>query len=35
MKLLVTDNHDGEGIFPLFASGSKVEDIVPTKRYSH
>lgn len=35
MKLLVTDNHDGEGVFPLFVKGSRVQDVEPTQRYSH
>ena len=35
MKLLVTDNHTGEGIFPIFPKGTLVKDIVPCEEVPH
>ena len=35
MKLLVTDNHDGEGSFPLFKKGTAVNDFKPVNEESH
>ena len=35
MKLLVIDDHDGEGAFPTFPRGSRVENIVPCEEVPH
>lgn len=35
MNLLVTEKHDGEGAFPLFAKGTLVGDLIPCKDYPH
>ena len=35
MKLLVADNHDGEGKFPLFRKGTVVKNFTPVDEESH
>ncbi|MGC6769847.1 SH3 domain-containing protein [Enterococcus sp. LJL128] len=35
MKLVVTERHLGEGIFPTFTAGTKVTDIVPCSHYKN
>ncbi|MDF9824889.1 hypothetical protein M2475_001180 [Breznakia sp. PF5-3] len=35
MEVYVIENHDGEGKFPTFPKGSKVENIIPCKQYTY
>ncbi|WP_086351118.1 hypothetical protein [Candidatus Enterococcus clewellii] len=35
MKLVVTERHLGEGIFPVFSAGSKVTELNPCKKYKN
>lgn len=35
MKLLVTDNHSGEGAFPIFSKGTAVKNIAPSEAFLH
>jgi hypothetical protein len=35
MKLIITDNHDGEGNFPVFPKGTAVENIEPCEEFLH
>lgn len=35
MQLRIVESHNGEGCFPLFAKGTKVENLNKTERYNH
>lgn len=35
MKLVVTERHLGEGIFPAFPAGAKVTELIPCNKYKN